>query len=69
MHFKNPVLTASGSFGYGKEFAQLIDLSLLGGIVVKGISHQPMEGNPSPRIYETISGMLNAIGLQIVGAK
>ena len=69
IHFKNPVLTASGTFGYGKEFSQLIDLGLLGGIVVKGISHQPMEGNPSPRIYETKSGMLNAIGLQNVGAK
>ena len=69
IRFKNPVLTASGTFGYGQEFAQLIDLNRLGGIVVKGISHQPMEGNPPPRIYETESGMLNAIGLQNVGAK
>lgn len=69
VHFENPVLTASGTFGYGKEFAHLIDLNALGGIVVKGISAEPMSGNPPPRIYETESGMLNAIGLQNVGAK
>ncbi len=69
VHFQNPVLTASGTFGYGKEFVHLIDLNQLGGIVVKGISAEPMEGNPAPRIYETESGMLNAIGLQNVGAK
>lgn len=69
MKFQNPVWTASGTFGYGREFAQLIDLNQLGAIVVKGISPQPMEGNPAPRIYETESGMLNAIGLQNVGAK
>jgi dihydroorotate dehydrogenase (NAD+) catalytic subunit len=67
--FQNPVWTASGTFGYGQEFAQLIDLNQLGAIVVKGISPEPMEGNPPPRIYETESGMLNAIGLQNVGAK
>jgi dihydroorotate dehydrogenase (NAD+) catalytic subunit len=69
IHFENPVLTASGTFGYGQEFAQLIDLNQLGGICVKGISADPMEGNPSPRIYETEAGMLNAIGLQNVGAR
>jgi dihydroorotate dehydrogenase (NAD+) catalytic subunit len=69
VHFQNPVLTASGTFGYGQEFAHLIDLNQLGGIVVKGISADPMPGNPSPRIYETESGMLNAIGLQNVGAQ
>ncbi len=69
VQFQNPVMTASGTFGYGKEFAHLIDLDQLGGIVVKGISVEPMEGNPAPRIYETESGMLNAIGLQNVGAK
>jgi dihydroorotate dehydrogenase (NAD+) catalytic subunit len=69
IRFQNPVLTASGTFGYGKEFAHLIDLNRLGGIVVKGISVEPMEGNPAPRIYETDSGMLNAIGLQNVGAR
>ncbi len=69
VHFENPVLTASGTFGYGQEFARLIDLNALGGIVVKGISAEPMSGNPPPRIYETESGMLNAIGLQNVGAR
>src|SRR5713226_10635002 len=69
VRFENPVLTASGTFGYGREFARLIDLNQLGGIVVKCISVEPMEGNPAPRIYETHSGMLNAIGLQNVGAK
>jgi dihydroorotate dehydrogenase (NAD+) catalytic subunit len=69
VHFANPVLTASGTFGYGQEFAHLIDLNQLGGIVVKGISAEPMSGNPPPRIYETDSGMLNAIGLQNVGAR
>lgn len=69
IHFQNPVLTASGTFGYGQEFAHLIDLNKLGGICVKGISAEPMSGNPPPRIYETESGMLNAIGLQNVGAK
>lgn len=67
--FQNPVLTASGTFGYGREFADLIDLNRLGGICVKGISADPLPGNPPPRIYETESGMLNAIGLQNVGAK
>jgi dihydroorotate dehydrogenase (NAD+) catalytic subunit len=69
VRFQNPVLTASGTFGYGQEFAHLIDLNRLGGICVKGISAAPMAGNPPPRIYETDSGMLNAIGLQNVGAK
>jgi dihydroorotate dehydrogenase (NAD+) catalytic subunit len=67
--FQNPVLTASGTFGYGQEFAHLLDLNKLGGICVKGISAEPMSGNAPPRIYETESGMLNAIGLQNVGAK
>jgi dihydroorotate dehydrogenase (NAD+) catalytic subunit len=69
VHFQNPVWTASGTFGYGREFSSLIDLNALGAIVVKGISPEPMEGNPPPRIYETQSGMLNAIGLQNVGAR
>jgi len=67
MELKNPVLTASGTFGYGREFSSLIDLNLLGGIVVKGISLKPREGNPPPRIVETPCGMLNAIGLANVG--
>lgn len=67
LSFKNPVLTASGTFGYGREFAPLMDPNLLGGIVVKGISLKPMAGNPPPRIVETPCGMLNAIGLANVG--
>jgi dihydroorotate dehydrogenase (NAD+) catalytic subunit len=69
VRFQNPVWTASGTFGYAKEFAHLIDLDRIGAVCVKGISADPMEGNPEPRIYETASGMLNAIGLQNVGAK
>ena len=69
LKLKNPVMTASGTFGYGEEYADFVDLNLLGGIVVKGISLKPMEGNPAPRICETPCGMLNAIGLQNVGLK
>jgi dihydroorotate dehydrogenase (NAD+) catalytic subunit len=68
VRFKNPVLTASGTFGYGLEFANLIDLNAIGGIVVKGLSMIPIPGNLPPRIYETASGMLNAIGWQNIGA-
>ncbi|MBN2242495.1 MAG: dihydroorotate dehydrogenase [Acidobacteria bacterium] len=68
VRFKNPVLTASGTFGYGLEFANLMDLGSIGGIVVKGLSMKPIMGNPPPRIYETASGMLNAIGWQNIGA-
>jgi len=68
VRFKNPVLTASGTFGYGLEFANLMDLNAIGGIVVKGLSMKPIKGNPPPRIYETASGMLNAIGWQNIGA-
>jgi dihydroorotate dehydrogenase (NAD+) catalytic subunit len=64
---KNPVLTASGTFGYGEEFADIIDLNRLGGVIVKGISLKPITGNPPPRIWETPSGMLNAIGLENPG--
>lgn len=67
--FKNPVLTASGTFGYGLDFAELIDLNRLGGFCSKGLSPKPMKGNPPPRIVETHGGMLNAIGLQNIGAK
>jgi dihydroorotate dehydrogenase (NAD+) catalytic subunit len=66
---KNPVIAASGTFGYGVEFAHLVDLNRLGGIVVKGISAQPMDGAPAPRICETASGMVNAIGLQNIGVR
>ncbi len=65
--FRNPVLTASGTFGYGKEFAPYVNLHHLGGVVVKGISLAPRRGNPPPRIVETAGGMLNAIGLENVG--
>jgi dihydroorotate dehydrogenase (NAD+) catalytic subunit len=66
---KNPVITASGTFGYGDEYASLVDLNRLGALIPKGISVKPMEGNPPPRIAETPSGMLNAIGLQNVGVE
>jgi dihydroorotate dehydrogenase (NAD+) catalytic subunit len=69
LKLKNPVMTASGTFGYGEEYAEFIDLNMLGAIVVKGISLKPMEGNPPPRICETPCGMLNAIGLQNIGLK
>ena len=64
---KNPVLTASGTFGYGEEYAEFVDLNKLGGVIVKGISLKPIHGNPPPRIWETPSGMLNAIGLENPG--
>ena len=67
IRLKNPVLTASGTFGYGEEFADIIDLNRLGGVIVKGISLKPIVGNPPPRIWETPSGMLNAIGLENPG--
>jgi dihydroorotate dehydrogenase (NAD+) catalytic subunit len=67
--FRNPVLTASGTFGYGKEFEELVPLSSLGGLVTKGVSPNPRFGNPSPRICETASGMLNSIGLENVGVE
>jgi dihydroorotate dehydrogenase (NAD+) catalytic subunit len=69
LHLKNPILTASGTFGYGVEFADLVDLNRLGGIVVKGLSAQPMAGAPPPRMYETSSGLVNAIGLQNIGVR
>jgi dihydroorotate dehydrogenase (NAD+) catalytic subunit len=67
IRLKNPVLTASGTFGYGEEYADIVDLNRLGGIIVKGISLKPIKGNPPPRIWETPSGMLNAIGLENPG--
>lgn len=67
LKMKNPVMTASGTFGYGDEYAEFFDLDRLGAIVVKGLSLTPKEGNPPPRIVETPSGMLNAIGLQNIG--
>jgi dihydroorotate dehydrogenase (NAD+) catalytic subunit len=67
LSFRNPILTASGTFGYGREFESLTDLSAIGGLVTKGISPQPRFGNATPRICETASGMLNSIGLENVG--
>jgi dihydroorotate dehydrogenase (NAD+) catalytic subunit len=69
VRLRNPILTASGTFGYGVEFAPLVDLNRLGGIVVKGLSREPMEGAPPPRLCETPSGMLNAVGLQNIGVR
>ena len=67
IRLKNPVMTSSGTFGYGAEYKDLVDLNRLGGIVVKGLSLEPAKGNPAPRIVETACGMLNAIGLENVG--
>ena len=67
IQFKNPILTASGTFGYGTEVDSLMDVSKLGGIVTKSITLYPREGNPPPRIVETPSGMLNSIGLANIG--
>lgn len=66
---KNPILAASGTFGYGIEFEDIVPLNKLGGFVVKGLSREPMPGNPPPRLFETAAGMLNAIGLQNIGAR
>ena len=67
LRLKNPVIAASGTFGYGVEFQSLLDLNELGGLVVKGLSREPMPGNPPPRLAETPSGMLNSVGLQNIG--
>jgi dihydroorotate dehydrogenase (NAD+) catalytic subunit len=69
LRFRNPILTASGTFGYGKEFEGLTDLRTIGGLVTKGISPRPRFGNATPRICETASGMLNSIGLENVGVE
>ena len=66
---KNPVLAASGTFAYGVEFERLVDLDALGGMVVKGLSLEPMDGNPPPRIWEAEAGMINSIGLQNIGVR
>ncbi|MBV8476073.1 MAG: dihydroorotate dehydrogenase [Acidobacteria bacterium] len=69
LELKNPIIAASGTFAYGIEFEDVVALSKLGGFVVKGLSKEPMTGNPPPRLFETPAGMLNAIGLQNIGAK
>ena len=67
VELKNPVMPASGTFGAGEEFSELIDLNKLGAVVTKGVANVPWEGNPTPRVAESKSGMLNAIGLQNPG--
>jgi dihydroorotate dehydrogenase (NAD+) catalytic subunit len=69
LRLSNPILAASGTFGYGVEFAHLVNLNRLGGIVVKGLSLEPIAGAPAPRLCETPSGLLNAVGLQNVGVR
>ena len=66
VELKNPVMTASGTFGSGAEYSEFIDLNKLGAVVTKGVANVPWPGNPTPRVAETASGMLNAIGLQEV---
>ncbi len=69
VEFRSPVIAASGTFGYGVEFEEIISLDKIGGFVTKGLSREPMAGNPAPRIIETAAGMMNAIGLQNMGVK
>src|ERR1700737_4091179 len=69
LSFKNPIIAASGTFGYGIEFEDIVSLDRLGALVVKGLSREPMVGNPPPRMFETAAGMLNSIGLQNIGAR
>jgi dihydroorotate dehydrogenase (NAD+) catalytic subunit len=69
LRFRNPIIAASGTFGYGLEFAHLVNMNRLGGLVTKGLSLQPIDGAPAPRLCETPSGMLNAVGLQNVGVR
>ena len=64
-----PVLAASGTFAYGTEFASILDLNSIGGFVVKGLSREPMPGNPAPRLWETHAGMMNSVGLQNIGVR
>jgi dihydroorotate dehydrogenase (NAD+) catalytic subunit len=66
---RNPVLAASGTFAYGLEFESLVDLATLGGLVVKGLSREPIEGNPPPRLWEAQAGMINSVGLQNIGVR
>src|SRR2546429_9849265 len=69
LRLRNPILAASGTFGYGLELAHLVNLNRLGGFVTKGLSREPIEGALPPRLYPTPSGMLNAVGLQNVGVR
>src|SRR5579883_2158778 len=69
IRLRNPVIAASGTFAYGLEFQKVVDLNSLGGLVVKGISRDPIAGNPPPRLWETTAGMLNSVGLQNIGVR
>jgi len=69
IQLRNPAIAASGTFGYGIEFEKLVDLDALGGLVVKGLSREPIEGNPEPRLWETRGGMINSVGLQNIGVR
>jgi dihydroorotate dehydrogenase (NAD+) catalytic subunit len=69
IQLQNPVIAASGTYGYGVEFASVADLNAMGGLVVKGLSREPIAGNPPPRLWETEAGMINSIGLQNIGAR
>src|ERR1700743_3540516 len=69
VEFRSPVIAASGTFGYGVEFEDIVSLDRIGGFVTKGLSLEPMAGNPTPRIIETAAGMMNAIGLQNMGVR
>jgi dihydroorotate dehydrogenase (NAD+) catalytic subunit len=69
LRLRNPILAASGTFGYGAEFAHLVDLNKIGGFVTKGLSREPIQGSPAPRLTQTPSGMLNAVGLQNIGVR
>lgn len=69
IRFANPILAASGTFGYGVEFETLADLNAIGGIIVKGLSKEPIHGNPAPRLWEAHAGMINSVGLQNIGAQ
>src|SRR3954471_16133502 len=69
LQFKNPIIAASGTFGYGLDLEDIAPLERLGALVVKGLSGEPMAGNPPPRVFETAAGMLNSIGLQNIGVK
>src|SRR5579862_7027698 len=69
VELQNPVIAASGTYGYGIEFEKVADLNAIGGIVVKGLSREPIRGNPPPRLFETEGGMINSIGLQNIGVR
>ncbi|MGA3210537.1 MAG: dihydroorotate dehydrogenase [Terriglobales bacterium] len=69
LKLRNPIIAAAGTFGYGVEFEEIVNLERLGAFVVKGLSREPMAGNPPPRLFETAAGMLNSIGLQNIGAR